>query len=161
LARLHHLQAETHSSRPRSARLHHLQTVGIGTARLGGRLYDCDGGFVLRGVASGVGLLWAVVVAGLTGGGGFTDLRKEKKKFLCWVIKKFPCGWFYHFMFFNFYFIILFFSGNHFLEFLIKIIFIKKINGNIIISFSIFKDPNGHIFQRSYSFSINRTISYL
>jgi hypothetical protein len=36
---------------------------------------------VLRGVASGVGLLWAVVVAGLTGGGGFTDLRKEKKNF--------------------------------------------------------------------------------
>uniref|UniRef100_A0A2N9H1Q2 Uncharacterized protein n=1 Tax=Fagus sylvatica TaxID=28930 RepID=A0A2N9H1Q2_FAGSY len=55
--------------------------------RLGGRLYDCDGGFVLRGVvggvglcfavwpmgrsllrgvASGVGLLWVVVVAGLT-----------------------------------------------------------------------------------------------
>ena len=69
-------------------------------ARLGGRLYDCDGGFMLRGVASGVGLsfavrpmgrsllcgvaggvglLWVVVVAGLTGGGGFTDLRKEKK----------------------------------------------------------------------------------
>jgi hypothetical protein len=34
----------------------------------------------LRGVASGVGLLWVVVVAGLTGGGGFTDLRKERKK---------------------------------------------------------------------------------
>ena len=46
-------------------------------ARLGGRLYDYDGGFVLRGVASGVGLLWVVVVAGLTGGGGFTDLRRE------------------------------------------------------------------------------------
>uniref|UniRef100_A0A2N9EJB6 Reverse transcriptase Ty1/copia-type domain-containing protein n=2 Tax=Fagus sylvatica TaxID=28930 RepID=A0A2N9EJB6_FAGSY len=66
--------------------------------RLGSRLYDCDGLFVLRGVASGVGLsfavwpmgrsplrgvasgvglLWVVVVAGLTGGGGFTDLRRE------------------------------------------------------------------------------------
>jgi hypothetical protein len=46
-------------------------------------------------VASGVGLLWVVVVAGLTGGGGFTDLRKgKKKKFLCWVIKKFLYWWF-------------------------------------------------------------------
>uniref|UniRef100_A0A2N9ENL5 DDE Tnp4 domain-containing protein n=1 Tax=Fagus sylvatica TaxID=28930 RepID=A0A2N9ENL5_FAGSY len=89
------LLAETHSSRPRSARLHHLQTVGIGTARLGGRLYDCDGGScfaawpagwvspsrrgqrggsLLRGVASGVGL--SLVVAGLTGGGGY---RSEKR----------------------------------------------------------------------------------
>jgi hypothetical protein len=49
---------------------------------------------LLCGVASGVGLLWVVVVAGLTGDGGFTNLRKEKKKFLCWVIKKFLCWWF-------------------------------------------------------------------
>jgi hypothetical protein len=40
----------------------------------------------LRGVANGVGVLWVVVVAGLTGGGGFIDLRKEKKK------KKFSVG---------------------------------------------------------------------
>ena len=41
---------------------------------------------LLRGVASGMGLLWVVVVvvASLTGGGGFTNLRKERKKFLCW-----------------------------------------------------------------------------
>ena len=52
--------------------------------RLGGRLYDHDGGFVLRDVAGGVGLcfavrpmgrslglLWVVVVAGLTGYGIF------------------------------------------------------------------------------------------
>jgi hypothetical protein len=71
-----------------------------------------------------------------------------------------------HVLQYSFFFFLLFFFGNHFLEFLIKIIFIKKstvtlFNGNIIISFSIFKDPNDHIFQRSYSFSINRTISYL
>jgi hypothetical protein len=47
---------------------------------------------LLRGVASRVGLLWVVVVAGLTGGGGFIDLRKNK--ILCWVIKKFLCWWF-------------------------------------------------------------------
>ena len=36
----------------------------------------------LRGVASGVGLLWVVVVvvAGLTGSGGFTVLEKKIKK---------------------------------------------------------------------------------
>ena len=34
---------------------------------------------LLCGMAGGVGLLWVVVVAGLTGGGGFTDPRKEKK----------------------------------------------------------------------------------
>jgi hypothetical protein len=32
------------------------------------------------GISFAVGLLWAVVVPGLTGGGGYIDLRKEKKK---------------------------------------------------------------------------------
>jgi hypothetical protein len=108
-----------------------------------------QGGSLLRGVASGAGLLWVVVVAGLTGGDGFTDLRKEKKKFLCWVIKKFLCWWFYHFMFFNILF--FFFFGNHFLEFLIKIIFIKKSTITLLFLFQYLKIPtviffNSHIF---------------
>ena len=78
-----------------------LQTVGIGHSKAWWQAWPWGGSF-LRGVASGVvlpfaawpagwvspsqrgrgmGLLWAMVVAGLTGGGGCTDLRKEKKKF--------------------------------------------------------------------------------
>uniref|UniRef100_A0A2N9IL66 Uncharacterized protein n=1 Tax=Fagus sylvatica TaxID=28930 RepID=A0A2N9IL66_FAGSY len=90
MARLHHLQAETHSS----SRDRHGSTTSrlLGSARQGLAAGLASGvglsfpawpaGWVSpsrRG--RGVGLLWAVVVAGLTGGGGgFTDLRKEKKK---------------------------------------------------------------------------------
>ena len=71
-----------------------LRPLGSGTARLGGRLGRGVGlsfaawpaGWVSpsrRG--SGVGLLWAMVVAGLTGGGGWPHrcwwlYRSEKRK---------------------------------------------------------------------------------
>jgi hypothetical protein len=96
----------------------------------------------------------SLVVAGLTGDGGYKSEKRKKKIWRVGLYKKISLlvvsG-----MFFNipFFFLFFFFFGNQ--EFLIKIIFIKKstvtlFNGNIIISFSIFKDPNGHIFQRSY-----------
>ena len=77
-----------------------LQTVGIGHGKAWRQAWPW-GGSLLHGVASGVvlpfaawpagwvspsrrgrgvGLLWAVVVAGLTGAGGWPDLRKKKKK---------------------------------------------------------------------------------
>jgi hypothetical protein len=97
----------------------------------------------------------SLVVAGLTGDGGYKSEKRKKKIWRVGLYKKISLLVVsrnvlqYSFFFFLFFF----FFGNQ--EFLIKIIFIKKstvtlFNGNIIISFSIFKDPNGHIFQRSY-----------
>ena len=89
---------------------------------------------LLHGVASGVGLLW-VVVAGLTGYGIF--LFVVAGLFInLWIfvvaggfgsVFKFVLLWWFSMFFFFFFFNILyFFYRNHFLKFLIKIIFIKK-----------------------------------
>ena len=47
----------------------------------------------------GVGLLWAVVVAGLTGAGGCTDLRKEKKN--SWWLSLHVLQYLFIFLFFS------------------------------------------------------------
>ena len=66
-----------------------LQTVGIGHGKAWRQAWPWGGSF-LRGVASGVGISfaawpWAVVVAGLTGAGGWPNrcwwlYRSEKRK---------------------------------------------------------------------------------
>ena len=127
-----------------------LQTVGIEHSKACRQAWPW-GRSLLRGVASGVvlsfaawlagwvspsrrgrgvGLLWAVVVAGLTGAGGCIDLRKEKKKKSLLIYKKISllvvitsCSSIFFFFFF---------SEINFLKLLIKIIFIKKINVNVI-----------------------------
>ena len=99
----------------------------------------------------------SLVVAGLTGDGSYRSEKRKKKFWRVGLYKKISLLVVSRNVLQYSFFFFFFFFGNQ--EFLIKIIFIKKsmvtltvtlFNGNIIISFSIFKDPNGHIFQQSY-----------